>query len=256
MEPVTLFTLTNFFSSDPERVKKGLNSYNSNRVSAVNVQTGGAIQGTVQASMKKKFYRVEVENQMVSSHSCQCPIGQEKCHHMAALLIWVEKNITRTDMECQWSRPKAVKEKEIVAKRVSEMAPTTSIAGIKRPVAAEDKEWAAEQLTKLGRFTGMRWILSAEPAEDTPGMPGSISQEAPLHTVVPALSDLLILPTPPEAIARPPDLPTRGVSATGPASPKETASPPSRRSGSSRHPPAWQQSGDWLMEPSEGPRQF
>uniref|UniRef100_UPI00358EFCAA uncharacterized protein n=1 Tax=Myxine glutinosa TaxID=7769 RepID=UPI00358EFCAA len=48
------------------------------------------------------------------------------------------------------------------------MAPTTSIAGIKRPVAAADKEWATEQLTKLGRFTGMRWILSTEPAEVLP----------------------------------------------------------------------------------------
>ena len=26
------------------------------------------------------------------------------CHHMAALMIWAEKNLTRTDMPCQWTK--------------------------------------------------------------------------------------------------------------------------------------------------------
>ncbi|XP_076848422.1 uncharacterized protein LOC143494205 [Brachyhypopomus gauderio] len=84
---------------------------------------------------------------------------------MAALLIWVEKNVSRTDVECVWKRAKTPKTDEIAAKRVSEMAPSTSRAGIKRPVTQHDKEWALASLSQLGRFTGMGWILSSEPPQ-------------------------------------------------------------------------------------------
>lgn len=59
-EPVTLFTITSFFSEVPIRVKKGLNSFNSSKVVSVTVLPGGIIKGSVQASMKKKIYNVEV----------------------------------------------------------------------------------------------------------------------------------------------------------------------------------------------------
>ncbi|XP_062849917.1 uncharacterized protein LOC134312144 [Trichomycterus rosablanca] len=87
---------------------------------------------------------------------------------MAALLIWVEKNVSRTDVECSWKRAKTSKTDEIAAKRVSEMTPSTTRAGIKRPVTQEDKEWALASLSKLGRFTGMGWILSPEPPQTLP----------------------------------------------------------------------------------------
>ena len=58
-EPVNLFTITSFFSETPERVKKGLNSFHSNRVVSV-VLPRGVIKGSVQASQKKKVYEVEV----------------------------------------------------------------------------------------------------------------------------------------------------------------------------------------------------
>lgn len=70
--------------------------------------------------------QVHVESQKVSYSTCECPIGKDKCHHMAALLIWVEKNVSRTDVECVWKRVKTPKSDDIVAKRVSVMAPSTS----------------------------------------------------------------------------------------------------------------------------------
>ena len=50
--------------------------------------------------------------------TCECAIGRDKCHHMAALLIWVEKNVSRTDVECVWKRAKTPKMDEIAAKSV------------------------------------------------------------------------------------------------------------------------------------------
>ncbi|KAK7142759.1 hypothetical protein R3I94_012190 [Phoxinus phoxinus] len=87
---------------------------------------------------------------------------------MAALLIWVEKNVSRTDVECVWKKASTPKGDEIACKRVSEMTPSTTRAGIKRPVTQEDKEWAQASLLKLGRFTGMGWILSPEPSQMLP----------------------------------------------------------------------------------------
>uniref|UniRef100_UPI00358FCA7B RNA-binding motif, single-stranded-interacting protein 3-like isoform X5 n=1 Tax=Myxine glutinosa TaxID=7769 RepID=UPI00358FCA7B len=98
--------------------------------------------------------------------------------------------------------------------------------------------------------------------EDMPGssvpMPESISlQEVSLDTVGPALSDFFMLPTPPEAIVGPPDIPTGGGSAAyEPESLTEAASPPSRSSSCSCHPASWQCSDEWLMKSSEAPRQL
>ena len=57
---------------------------------------------------------------------CECPIGAGQCHHMAAVLIWIEKNVSRTDMECAWNKVKPPQSEEIEAKRLSVMAPCTS----------------------------------------------------------------------------------------------------------------------------------
>lgn len=59
-ELVNLFTIPSFFADSSFRVKKGLNSFNSNRVVSVCVLPGGMIKGTVQVSMKKTEYKVEV----------------------------------------------------------------------------------------------------------------------------------------------------------------------------------------------------
>ena len=63
MKPVTVFTLCDFFSDYPERIKKGQNSFVS-----VTVHTGGVFIGTVQALMKKHVYTVEVRNTIWLMH--------------------------------------------------------------------------------------------------------------------------------------------------------------------------------------------
>ncbi|CAL8407006.1 unnamed protein product [Arctogadus glacialis] len=140
------------------------------RVVSVAVLPRGVIKGSVQASQKKKVYEVEVhvEGQTVKYSSCQCPIGRDKCHHMAAVLIWVEKNVSRTDVECAWKRAKTPSTDQIAAKRVSEMTPSTTQAGIKRPVTQEDKDWVQATLSQLGRLTGIGWILSPETPRTLP----------------------------------------------------------------------------------------
>ena len=65
-EPVTFFTVTSYFADTPKSVKKGLNSYNSNRVVNVSVLAGGSLKGKVQASMKSKVYEVEVRSRLLS----------------------------------------------------------------------------------------------------------------------------------------------------------------------------------------------
>ena len=63
MEPVTFFTIVEYFSDYPERVKKAVNSYDSNRVVSVRIDPSGVIKGVVQASMKKRSYDVMVSKQ-------------------------------------------------------------------------------------------------------------------------------------------------------------------------------------------------
>jgi len=96
--------------------------------------------------------------------------------------------------------------------------------------------------------------------QDTPG--SAVPMPSPSHNrrshrysgSCPIIFDML--PTPPEAIFKPPFTPTGGISAAKPDGPKEAASPPLQRLADSRHPPAWQCHEEWLMESSEGPREL
>ena len=60
MEPVTVFTICEFFAKYPERLKKATKAYEANRVQAVQVNKEGYFKGKVQASMKKRQYNVQV----------------------------------------------------------------------------------------------------------------------------------------------------------------------------------------------------
>ncbi|CAL8236471.1 unnamed protein product [Boreogadus saida] len=78
---------------------------------------------------------------------------------MAAVLIWVEKNVSRTDVECAWKRAKTPSTDQIAAKRVSEMTPSTTQGrqrlGASKPVPA----WT---------FNWIGWILSPETPRTLP----------------------------------------------------------------------------------------
>ncbi|CAL9684760.1 unnamed protein product [Knipowitschia caucasica] len=168
-EPVTFFTVTSYFADIPKSVKKGLNSYNSNRVVNVSVLAGGSVKGKVQASMKSKIYEVEVhvEGQEVKASTCSCAIGRSKCHHVAALLIWAEKNFTRTDVECMWKRHDTQNRGNHIKESVCDAIIS---AGIKNdPMSPRRTEvlWALSsffmaQLDRLFFGTGLGWIIAPE----------------------------------------------------------------------------------------------
>ncbi|XDV25451.1 hypothetical protein PO909_029367 [Leuciscus waleckii] len=67
-----------------------------------------------------------------------------------------------TGEQTVWKKTNTPKGDQIAVKRVSEMTPSTTRAGIKRPVTQEDREWARASLLQLGRFTGIGWILSPD----------------------------------------------------------------------------------------------
>ena len=56
-------------------------------------------------------FQVVVESQEVRRASCSCSDYGSKCSHMAALLIWVEKNPDRVEVAC---RPEAKQEEILV----------------------------------------------------------------------------------------------------------------------------------------------
>jgi hypothetical protein len=43
---------------------------------------------------------------------CECAKGKDKCHHMAAILIYSSKHISATDIPCQWNTLKNSKKKK------------------------------------------------------------------------------------------------------------------------------------------------
>ena len=52
-DPVTIFTISQFFMSDPGSVQKGLKSYDAGRVIHASIDETGVITGKVKASFKK-----------------------------------------------------------------------------------------------------------------------------------------------------------------------------------------------------------
>ena len=43
----------------------------------------------------------------IQSTYCECPKGEYKCSHAAALYIHGIHNLSRTDIECQWKRKRS-----------------------------------------------------------------------------------------------------------------------------------------------------
>ena len=64
-------------------------------------------------------YNIGTES--VTAFSCQCPIGQSKCSHMAAILIYCNRNISKTDITCQWIYKKKNNNNSAAVKSIDEM---------------------------------------------------------------------------------------------------------------------------------------
>ncbi|CAM4732372.1 unnamed protein product [Leuciscus chuanchicus] len=111
--------------------------------------------------MRDKTYKVVVstgDSADVTSTSCECPRGEYKCSHAAALMIWAVHNLSSTDVECRWKKPRGPSDR---VKAVEELFPGCSYKPLTRSVTPDDRKWLLDQFQ--GRFTGVSWLLTPEP---------------------------------------------------------------------------------------------
>ncbi|XP_061169341.1 uncharacterized protein LOC133178631 [Saccostrea echinata] len=128
------------------------------------------ITAVVQASMRDTSYKVQIflENEenstgTIKSSTCECPMGQFRCHHVAAALLFGYKRASKTDVRCSWIKhPKSAPPKAITT--MGEMyPPRQDYRALKREMTDADRSYLYDQLGHLGRFTALHWILSNEP---------------------------------------------------------------------------------------------
>ena len=99
--------------------------------------------------------QVSVVNQEPVEGECECPNGQHRCSHMAAVLLYAQKNWSKTDRPCEWRQP-ASKGVELKA---TEMFP------LKSPLPsasanAEALQWLQNELA--GTDCGLEWLLKPQ----------------------------------------------------------------------------------------------
>ena len=100
----------------------------------------------------------------ICSTECDCARGAYKCSHAAAVVIHAIHNLSTTDVECKWKMQKAPE----AVKSVEELFPAPRVYDcLRREPSTDDREWLLRELRCYGRFTGMAWILSPEPAGKT-----------------------------------------------------------------------------------------
>nr|CAH7726048.1 unnamed protein product [Callosobruchus chinensis] len=93
-----------------------------------------------------------------------CPRGQLRCHHMAALLLFARDNISVTDKECMWSKPK--QEKDPAAKKISDLYPPKDHRSTTRNLTDEKIKQFKDKLSVFDGSVGFSWLLSEEIDQD------------------------------------------------------------------------------------------
>ncbi|XP_065922660.1 uncharacterized protein [Magallana gigas] len=121
------------------------------------------ISAVVQASMRDTSYKVQIflENEdddagTIISSTCECPMGQFRCHHVAAALLFGYKRASKTDVKCSWIKhPKSAPPKSTTT--MAEMYPPRQqdYRALKREMTDADRSYLYDQLGLLGRFTGL-----------------------------------------------------------------------------------------------------
>lgn len=100
--------------------RKSEASVESGRVLRFVIDEMRVISASVQASMKDTSYKVQIfleseDSGEIQSSSCQCPMGEYKCHHVAAALLFGYKRASKTDVKCSWLKhPKSAPPKTTV----------------------------------------------------------------------------------------------------------------------------------------------
>ena len=91
----------------------------------------------------------------ISSSECECPRGNYRCSHAAALVMHAIQNLNRTDIEGPWKRKQAAK----VVKSVKEMYP---LAGddyrpLQRPIDRDKRRGTGFKMSLKDMASSQRW---------------------------------------------------------------------------------------------------
>ncbi|XP_039301446.1 uncharacterized protein LOC111057119 isoform X2 [Nilaparvata lugens] len=97
----------------------------------------------------------------VQNAECSCPRGKFKCHHIAALMIYANKNISATSGHCQWIRVRPTEGDRPI--RVEELFPPKEFQPFDEPLREEAIQRLQEKLNKSNFNVGFTWLLSKEP---------------------------------------------------------------------------------------------
>ncbi|KAH9502665.1 hypothetical protein Btru_074060 [Bulinus truncatus] len=122
--------------------------------------------------MKKKEYKVTIyftENLDIESTQCECPRGDYRCSHAAALYFFCKNNVSKTDMECNWKKARMTAGCDI--KSTDELFPGDNFRALQGTVTDEDRSWLFNELQTQASFTGMCWLMSPEPSTSMPDLP-------------------------------------------------------------------------------------
>lgn len=92
--------------------------------------------------------------------ACECPRGQHVCHHMAALLIKGNKEISSTDSTSKWTQCAPASGAAMSIPQV--FPPSKEYCAIKQKPSQSDLDWLKSQLDRKGQSTGVHWLLSEE----------------------------------------------------------------------------------------------
>nr|CAI5840088.1 unnamed protein product [Callosobruchus analis] len=161
---IKLHDIMMFFKDEEKLISKGENAVESGHVtSLISDADLHLIRGKVHASMKDREYNVEVEfnsEWVIKSATCNCPRGQLRCHHMAALIVFARDNISVTDKGCMWSKPKQLRDPDV--KKLSDLYPPKDHRSTARDLTDEEIEQFKHKLSVFDGSVGFSWLLSEE----------------------------------------------------------------------------------------------
>ncbi|XP_031549225.1 uncharacterized protein LOC116286787 [Actinia tenebrosa] len=164
MASLSIASLSSFFVEEQKSISRGENHYQSAHVESFSYDQG-VLRGEVKASMKNKVYKVTIyldENNKIRSSQCECPRGEYKCSHAAALFIHGIHNLSRTDVECSWRKKKTDNTSPLSV--IEMFPPSKDYVALRRTPTKEDRGYLYSELRGYGKFTGICWILRPEPA--------------------------------------------------------------------------------------------
>ena len=149
MASLRITSLLSFFSDENKSFKRGENHYQLGHVESI-TYLQGILRGEVHAT------------------ECECPRGQFKCSHAAALFVHAIHNLSRTDVECQWKRKKSTPSHQSATEM---FPPKRAYKPLSRSPTTEDRDNLYNDLRSYGRFTGLCWLMSPEPESKSSRLP-------------------------------------------------------------------------------------